>query len=379
MGRVAKRHAELIESIAEQVAIAYESSDNSDLAAQAVVIPYVEALYRDAESGAMAKSTLIKGVLPALWREVGEAIGATAEGARNRLFLYDIATRGRLPIADDIKGLRLNDNSGYSKTVTKKLDAKCPITSTVMAKLNTLFTSWLTDTAPKAGTETEEIVRLILAISWHTGRRPWSETAYTAKFEVTKNPRRWDWLVDMPGDPDYDTNFEIVSVPEPDPGYADAWIHFLGNCKWTRKEHLNGAPLPLDIPVVGVTGEQVVEALARLRQMESRRSWFRPDIPVDKLTIGSSLQYAISQVIADCLDPILQPLYEAGAVFPDTKDGKFTSYHLRPLYACRMGVIKEATTGKRPDPTVMAKHLLGHRGTVGTASLAYQSFEYVQE
>ena len=374
MGRVSKKHQAVIESIASEVAEAYER-DGTDLAAQAVLIPRVEDFYRQVELGGIAVTTFIKGVLPHLWKEVGMAINADAASVRNRLFSYDLATREPILVADIVKGLRQTENDNYGKALETKLERKCKVPASVIAELNTLFTGWIKGEGMEGVTDTEEIARLILAISWHTGRRPWSESAYTAQFEEIDDPVRWDWLITERRHPQFEVNFEKVTTPFPDPEFADGWLRFDGNAKWSFKEHLAGEPLPLDIPVVGIDPSVVIKALVRLRKLEANKPWFHRDVDVDKLTIQSSLQKVTKRLEVEWIDPILEPIYAAGQRFPDTDGGRFTSYHLRPLYAARM--IREMTrsTGDEPDPTVVIKHLLGHRGTIGATSLAYQGFK----
>jgi len=374
MGRVSKKHQLLIEEIASSVGEAFER-DGSDLAAQQVLIPRVEELYRQVELGGIAVTTLIKGVLPHLWKEVGMAINADAASVRNRLFSYNLETREPLLVADIVKGLRQTENENYGKSLEVKLERRCKITNDVIQQLHGVFTTWIRGEAFLGVTETEEIARLILAISWHTGRRPWSESAYTAQFEEIDEPVRVDWLITERRHPQFETDFQTVSTPWPRPEFASGWLRFLGNAKWTFKEHLLGEPLPLDIPVIGVDPSEVLAALVRLRKLESGKPWFNRGIPVDKLTIQSSLQRVTDRLITDWITPILEPVYESGQRFPDTDSGRFTSYHLRPLYAARMIRQMELVSGIKPHPTVVIKHLLGHRGTIGATSLAYEGFE----
>lgn len=372
MGRVSKKHKALIEEIASEVGSAYE--DGGDIAAQAVLIPRVEGIYRQVELGGIAPTTLIKGVLPHLWKEIGLAIDADAGSVRSRLFSYNLETRAPIVIADLVKGLRQSDSDGYDKALQDKLELKCKIPEVVITELGSLFTNWLCGEVLEGVTETEEIVRLILSIAWFTGRRPWSEVAYTAQFEEIDDPVRWDWLITERNHPRFETDFEVLTKPVPNPEFAEGWLRFEGNAKWTYKEHCAGFPLPLDIPVVGVDPSEVIRALVRLRRLEASKRWFKRGVPVDKLTIQGALQRTTERLVADHIGPILEPVYTAGQRFPDTDRGRFTAYHLRPLYAARMIRAMAKKTGDEPDPTVVIKHLLGHRGKIGATSLAYQSF-----
>ena len=240
-------------------------------------------------------------------------------------------------------------------------------------ELRDLCESWL-----KIGgdTENDRIARLILAVSFFTGRRPWSEVGFLAEFENTDNPVCRDWKVDLKTASNYETDFELIEKPWEPSDWADGWLIFRGNGKRTKKEDKAGWSIPLDIPVLGIDPDDLIQALSEIRELERRKLWFRPELPAHEQTIEPALAFNTTKALGE-IHTILEPIYAAGHRFPDTDGGRFTSYHFRPLYANRMAWEMRTATGSNTDPTVIAKRLLGHFGGLGKASLAYQSFDFL--
>ena len=372
MGRISRHHQAQIDRVAGLVAEAYEE-EGTDLAAQRILLPFVEDLHRQTQTGAINPSTLLKAVLPALWKEIGSAINAPAASARIRLFSYDLESRGELTIAEAVKNLRQDDNASYEKVLVSKLSKKTPINLEVWSELRDLFEGWLT---VGGDTENDQIARLILAISFFTGRRPWSEIGFLAEFETTDEPVCRDWKVGLKTSPNYETDFELIETPWEPSDWADGWLIFRGNAKRTKKEDLAGWSIPLDIPVLGIDPDDLIRALAEVRELERKKLWFRPELPAHEQTIEPALAFNTTKALKE-VHMILEPIYAAGHQFPDTDGGRFTSYHFRPLYANRMAWELRSVTGANTDPTVIAKRLLGHFGGLGKASLAYQSFDFL--
>jgi len=378
MGRVAKRHQEEISQIANQVAEIAENGGD-DGAIQEILLPFIDSAEKRVGTGQMSSSTFLKTFMPAVWKEVGAAMGATAASARVRLFTYDIANRTPLVLAEAIKGRRQEDNANYEIQLTGKLTTKCPFNEETWLDLRDVAETWLV----KGGeSENDRIARLILAISFFTGRRPWSETAFGGEFSVTTNPVRRDWKVSLKTAPDYLTNFDLKSEPWGETDWADGWLRFDGNAKKTRKEDTAGFPIPLDIPVLGISPEDIVEAMAELRELQKNRSWYRPELPAHEQIIQSAIQ-ANTRKAMDEMDQLLESIYVKGHKFPPTghgeSNGRFVPYHLRPMWACRMGHEMRSVTGKNIDQVVIGKWLLGHFGGLGKASLAYMSFDYLAD
>ena len=372
MGRISRHYQDRIDHVSGQVAEAYEE-ERSDLDAQRILLPFIEELLHDSQSGGMTPGTLLKAVLPAMWKEVGGALDTSPASARTRLFSYDLETRGELLLADAIQGLRRDDNSSYERVLVGKLTKKTPINLAVWSELRDLFEGWL---MVGGDSENDRIARLVLAISFFTGRRPWSETAFLAEFESTEEPVLREWKISSSSDPKFEVDFDLISTPWEPSDWADGWITFRGNAKRTKKEDLAGWSIPLDIPVVGSSPEDLIRALGELRGLERGKSWFRPEVDAGDSIIGSALQQNTAKAMVE-VEAILEPIYAAGHRFPDTENGRFTAYHLRPLYANRMAWEMRSVTGANTDSTVIAKWLLGHFGGLGKASLAYQSFEFL--
>lgn len=376
MGRVAKRHQEEIESLASRVAqISDKGGDDAEI--QSILLPHISKVEKRVATGDMGSTTFLKSYMPALWKEVGAAMGATAASARIRLFTYDIANRTPLVIAETVKGRRQEDNANYEKQLTGKLVTKCPFNEEVWLDVRDIAEQWLV----KGGdSENDRMSRLILAISFFTGRRPWSETAFGGEFKVTSNPVRRDWKVDLKTANDYLTNFDLKSEPWDDASWSDGWLRFDGNAKRTKKEDVAGFSIPLDIPVIGIAPEDIVEAMAELRELQKNRSWYRPDLPAQEQTVQSALQANTKKAVGE-LDGVFESIYNKGHKFPPTghgeSTGRFAVYHLRPMWANRLGYEMRTITGKNIDQVVVSKWLLGHFGGLGKASMAYLSFDYL--
>lgn len=379
MGRVASRVMQQIEEVAAKVAEQHEAG-GGDAACQTIVTPLIQNLYERVESGSMSQSTLLKGVLPALWKEVGAALDTTPSDARLRLFTFDRATGNPMELRRDLGAMRSREKGADEKAVQSKHEALIEWDRSIYEALLERATSWLHPT--EGETENDRIVKLIFAVSFFTGRRPWSEVANVGEFEVVTEPKEWEWVIDESTDAEYLTNFEVQTVPIEFHDWADGWLRMRGAAKPSYKEKVRGESLPVDFPVLGIDPLAIVEAMAELRKLEAGKSWFRATGSADKEIIGSVLQGVASKLIQTEIEPIFEPIYERGHKLPGTKTGRFTVYHLRSLYASRLHA--EIRQVQREEGMVgmsnvrFAKAFLGHRAkTFGAASLNYTVWEYV--
>lgn len=387
MGRVANGVLEQIEEVAARVAEIRECG-GSDSACQGVVIPFVEALYKRVETGTMSQSTLLKGVLPCLWKEVGSALETTPANARERLFSFDRTTGNPLASREkvtelrrELGAMRSREKGSDEKGVEAKHERIIEWGPSIYDALRERAIAWLTE----GDTESDRIVRLIASISFFTGRRPWSEVANTGEFEVIDGPQVWDWVITEPTDPTFETDFRIETTPIEFIEWADAWLRMRGAAKPSYKEKLSGASLPVDFPILGIAPERIVEAVTVLRDLEKGKSWFRSAESPDKEIIQGSLQGATKRLIDAEITPIFEPItVERGHGLPGTKGGGFTMYHFRSLWASRLHAEirraqrEEGLTGL--STVGFAKSFLGHRSRIfGASSLNYTVWEYVDE
>jgi len=372
MGRVAAKHQNEI----ERVALKIEGlSDNAEI--QTEIVGYVGELLTRTKAGEMATSTMLQGLMPYFWKVVGSAVNRTAKDARDLYFTRDLRTLEKLSLPDELKALRCANQLAYNKDVSARTEMQVVLPLSVWNQLAALFDSWLLD---YKGTENDQIARLILALGFFTGRRPFSEIAFTAKFSEISTPCRRHWEIEDQYAQDYWTNFNLISEPAPNPTWADEWLHFEGNGKPTAKEKAAGFSIPLDIPLICTSADDMIEALDRLRDLESDKSWFANQKSVSDSVVRSILQRNLGNAQEE-IDEVLKPIYEAGIPFPSVGGGRstgmFSPYHLRPIYAnrCAYAIARSAGEGQRND-TVVTKWILGHMSGLGSVT-SYKSFEIV--
>jgi hypothetical protein len=372
MGRVAQKHQKEI----EQVALKVEGlQDDSQI--QKEILGYVESLRFRAQAGEMSFSTMLQGIMPHFWKVMSATLNREAATVRALYFTTDINTREPLQLPEDLKAIRADSTTSYQNSVSNRVENKIVLPISIWNQLSELFDSWYHD---HSGYENDQVTRLILTLGFFTGRRPFSEIVFSGQFAPTAKPVRREWVAGNRYAPEFKTNFEYVSTPFPNPDWADEWVRFDGNGKPTYKEKLAGFPLPLDIPLIGTSADDVITALERLRSLLQGKSWYENQAEMSDSVVRSVLQYNLVKA-QEPINEILQPLYAEGRVMPSVgggrSNGKFSPYHLRPIYAnrCAYEIAKTAEEGKADD-TVVTKWILGHGSGLGSVS-SYKSFEIV--
>lgn len=371
MGRVAAAHQREIEAVALRVE---ELQDDAEI--QSVILGFVGNLYKRTRAGELAVSTMLQGVMPYFWKSIGASVGMTPATARMRYFTFSIGSKDELTLPNELRALRSDTVRKYGGMVAERTQKRVVLPLTTWNLLAELFDDWMT---VQNVSDTDQISRLILSIGFFTGRRPFSEIVFKGRFSKVNRPMQREWMFPNRYEPEYKINFDLTSTPFPNPEWADEWMKFEGNCKPAEKEKIAGFSIPLDIPLIGTSAEDMIQATARLRELCDGRSWF-VKTDVGESVVRSILQRSLEKS-REWIDDILTPIYEAGVPMPSVGGGRFTGkfspYHLRPIYAARcsyaMGLM--AKEGEEDD-TVLTKWVLGHGSGLGSVA-SYKSFKIV--
>ena len=197
-------------------------------------------------------------------------------------------------------------------------------------------------------TDSERCVRLIFALSFFTGRRPWEEVGRISVFREAEPP-----------------------ADDPHVEHADDWLEVEG----IGKKSIDGES-SLIIPVFGVSSAQLVEGLIELRMIESGKKWFsltRDKGQTASSRIIGSLGYQWRKFSDNEVEPCFERPLAVGYTFEHNAsknggEGQFNAYDLRRLYVsyaffryCEY--CREIGDRVPADPIDYAQDVLGHSKT----------------
>jgi hypothetical protein len=213
-------------------------------------------------------------------------------------------------------------------------------------------------------TDTERCVKLIYALSFFTGRRPWEEVGRISVFREVDHPE---------GDPNWIE-------------HADDWLEVEGIGKKSVEDEIS-----LTIPIFGVSSAELVEALVELRMIQAGKKWF--DLTRDKGQTASSriigaLGYQWRKFREKEVDPCFERPLSMGYTFEHNAskndgEGLFNAYDLRRLYVSYSffryrEFCSESGIQAPEDPIAYAQEILGHsKDGLGAAhTQTYTLFSY---
>ena len=349
------------------------------------VIQFIEPFIDEVESGRIKPSSFLGNTIQNFWREISELIilkfpdehrpMMKNEDGRTKAkfkwdkgyvhdvcFKYDCYTKNEVtPAYKKIYAWRSAKNKRSSDEAKHRTGESFEWGIPEYDKLYELALSCIR----KRGTvesDNDRCVRLIYALSFFTGRRPWEEVGRISVFREAEPS-------------------EDVIFPE----HADDWLEVEGIGKKS-----NDHDDKLIIPVFNISSAELVEAMIELRMIESSKTWFSMDREQGKALstkVQGSLQRNWERFRDKEIDPIFERCYSHGFAFEHNRSkgkgaARFNAYDLRRMY-CSYGFWRynqwSVENGYEPwkDPVRWARTYLGHvESKSNEQTLTYLGFDF---
>lgn len=392
MGRVALSVVAEIEEVVHKVGQAADRGE-SDSVLQQPIIEYVTKLHGRMGQDGFSASTIAKGILPELWKRLSELLGIDRQEIRERFYRRYADGSGRTPTSEALIGVRKQLTKQEQSELQARGRKEVVWGDSIYRPLLSTFREWLVD--PRGRNDYEDMCRLIYAVTFFTGRRPWSEVVRIGDFLKIDRPRLWDWEVNDADSPEYLTNpnftsrlfFEYKGEPVDFSDWADGWLRINGSAKPTYKEKVLNKCIPVDFPVLGVDPELVIEGIKRFRALASTKDWYPRDYVVEEGIHKLAIQPRFTRYSEAIERDLIQPLFDATGnthQLPNRRrPGKFTVYFLRPMYASyAYSVYSEASRECEDSVDSMVgklfiQYILGHHDPgMSSATDHYTSWKF---
>ena len=368
MGRLTTLHRQRLDAfLTEMDAILDDLGQPFVPELQDRVVDFLQPFIKDVEDGKIKASSFLKNSYGHFWREISEHIALKfpeehrpmrrGEDARTKarfkwdkiyvhdvLLKYDSYTKTELtPTYKIIQEWRTACNERSAAETQHRKGCKVEWGNPEYQALFDLAMRCLQD---RGATETdnERCVRLIYALTFFTGRRPWEEVGRISVFREA----------DAPDD-------EAAE-------HADDWLEVEGIGKKS-----DDADDKLIIPVFNISSLELVEAMIELRMIESSKPWFsltRDKGATASTDIIGTLGYQWNVLAREKIDPCFERVIANGFNFDHNKSkgkghSRFNAYDLRRMY-CSYGFWRYnewcVENGFEPweDAVPWARTYLGH-------------------
>jgi hypothetical protein len=130
----------------------------------------------------------------------------------------------------------------------------------------------------------ERCAQLLMAVCWHTGRRPWEEAGLRAEFS-----------------------------PAEGPPWAEGWVLFSGHAKKTQAELLGEVEdKAFTIPLFGISTEDFLAAFQELRRIQADEPWYDPMAEWAGNKVKDGMNYYCQTMIRTQVMRVFEPVTRAG-------------------------------------------------------------------
>lgn len=280
----------------------------------------------------------VRGSLfPAIWKTLsntglfldfdddGEIVPASSKHLRLRLFKTDQEARQLYRKWD-------SNNSDQREAKRKAKQNNQWIWNEETYKAMTdLSRKWLIN-GPEADHEKQALARYTIAITWFTGRRPWSETCLNVDFKPATGP---DW--------------------------AEGWIEATGFAKKTKAvaEGLEEGQR-ITLPLFGITSEEFLKGFEVFRSLLTKHPWFKPGDPKGHEYTKAELYWWTDRELEGPVARAFDPTIEAGYPIELTMKSFRALY---PSYGCERRMAWSVSNGESTmNINGFAKRFIGHFG-----------------
>jgi hypothetical protein len=277
------------------------------------------------------------------WVETGKLHNATAADLRKRLFKSDQFAR----VCFD------QWHSTYVVNRSDKRSMKQEIQILWNQRVFDAMTKVCSDLIKNASSSPNPKVQaaaLVTAITWFTGRRAWVETAL--RLEILPCADKLPW--------------------------ADDTIFVTGLGKKTQNEKLGLREVKvLRIPLFGISSEQIIWALAKLREVEANQLWFRPELDTGNHEVEAGLRREVGKLFDGPIKEAFAPVFVSGRM-----PREFSLKSFRQLWVSH-GYPKQEAWAEKTGSDLMnlngyAKKFIGHQGNNSDADTAeYLVWKYL--
>ena len=368
MGRLTKLHRERLDTFLHELDGVLEDLGKPFVPEiQERVIEFIKPFIEDVQAEKMKPSSFLKNSYGHFWREISDLIAlkfpdlhtplpyksdnrTNANFYWDRVFVHDVCFKYNW----DTKTTETEEYKTISEWRTecnKRSDAETQTRQedqfqwggVEYERLYELALQCLRERSADQ-TDNERCARLIFALSFFTGRRPWEEVGRISVFREGEAP---------------DT---------PDCEHADDWLEVEGIGKKAE-----GVDETITIPVFNISAAELCDALVELRMIESEKSWFsttrEKGANASGVIIGT-LGEPFSKFCRKYVDPCFERSHANGYDFVhNASKGKghvrFNAYDLRRMY-CSYGFWRQCEwfkeNGFAPNKNALrwARTYLGH-------------------
>ena len=302
MGSISVRHQKQLDTMAAKAVTAWEWAIGTDVNVDLMNVDVIDEAFESVRSAIrddldnLAKKvgmvghseTYMRGSLfPNIWKTFSAAgvmldfegemlVPATPKHLRTRLLKEGQQARTLYN-----RWHKRNNETRYDKRMAKQ-ESQIVWNRDTFESMTDLCTDWLTTGGMGARNNRHTCARMVLAVSWFTGRRPWSEAALNAEF-----------------------------VPSIGPEWADGWVKVTGLAKKTKAvvEGLEDEQ-QIDIPLFGISTDEFLKGFQKLREVEAEEEWFQPSNSRGHEFIKSAISYytqeemnsAVTEAFAEVID-----------------------------------------------------------------------------
>ena len=330
----------------EDLAIAYEAIreairyDLDGIAKRSGLPGYSESYVRGSLFPAIWKTISALGVMLD-YDDEGELVPATAKHLRGRLLKPDQEAQQLYKKWD-----KSNTVQRTEKRITKQR-TQWIWNQQTYETMTSLSRSWLIN-GPGGGNEKETLARYAVAITWFTGRRPWSETCLNVDFKPANGP---DW--------------------------AEGWLVATGFAKKTKAVVEGRADAQrITLPLFGITAAEFLQGFEAFRSLLAQQPWFQPGNPKGHEYTKAALYHWTKAELQGPVARAFDPTIEAGYPVELTMKSFRALY---PSYGCERRREWSLANGKETmNLPGFAKRFIGHFGSDSEADTGeYLRFTYV--
>lgn len=306
MGSISARHQKLLDGMAAKAVSTWEWAIGSDVnldvlngeaideafeAVREAVMDDLDSLAKRVGTLGHSESYMRGSLFPNIWKTFsatgvmldfeGEAlVPATPKHLRSRLLREGQAAR---TLYNRWHGN--NKTTRYERRIEKQENQIVWNREAFDSMTDTAF-DWLTESGGDARNTRHRCARMILAVCWFTGRRPWAEASLHADF-----------------------------IPSDGPDWADGWVRVTGLAKKT-KAVVEGVEdeKQIDIPLFGITIDEFLKGFHRLREIQATEEWFQPGNDRGHEVVKAALVYyaqeEMKSAVADAFSPVIDAGYQ---------------------------------------------------------------------
>ena len=371
MGRLTKLHRERLDTFLSELDSTLEELGRPFIPEiQSRVIDFMKPFIAEVEEGKIKPSSFLKNTYGHFWREISDLIALKFPGEHrphpkktdartkaffywDRIYVHDVCFKydwrtktTETPEYARISEWRTECNQRSDAETDTRQGTHFQWGDVEYERLYSLAMECLQDRSADQ-TDNERCVRLIFALAFFTGRRPWEEIGRISVFREGEPPNTEDCE------------------------HADDWLEVEGIGK---KADALGEKIT--IPVFNISAAELCEALVELRMLESDKSWFSTTREKGANASGNiigALGYTFSKFCRKRVDPCFERSIANGYNFEhNASKGKghvrFSAYDLRRMY-CSYGYWRQCQWFEEngyvayEDAIPWARTHLGHTDT----------------